>query len=300
MKPASNADEMSFADYGKRDFEVVDYQFYAFPQLPDIGFRGPPLSESVLASGNYFSVIGAAQSLGVYVPEPYPDLLSRRLGLSALNLSLGGVNPGLYAQQPFLLERINSGRFAILQVMTARNEPNERMQPMGISLVRDKVHGDVEIPEVVWQRVLDEERQRAPAYVAQNVASWREAYRDLLARITVPVILFFFSYRRDDETTDFEAADVMTFYGAFPQFIGIDEVKWLAGQCHGYAECRSKRNFGHELISRFTGKPVEINFADLHPSATERTQHNHYYPSPEMHQDAVAPLEQAIREKGLL
>jgi hypothetical protein len=300
MKPEAETDEMSFADYSKRDFEIVDYQFYAFSQLPRIGFRGPPLSEAVLAGGDYFTVIGAAQSLGVYVPEPYPDLLSQRIGLPALNLSLGGVNPGFYADQPFLLELVNRGRFAILQVMTARTEPNERMAPVGISLVRDKVRGDVDIPEAVWQRVLDEERHRAPLYVEQNLASWREANQRLLAQIGVPVILFYFSYKPDDERIDFNATTYEGLYGSFPQFVGIDDVRALAAGCDGFAECRSRRDFGHEIISRFTGKPVEINFADLHPSATERTQRNYYYPSPEMHRDAVAPLEQAIREKGLI
>lgn len=290
---------MDFADYSKRDFEVVDYQFYQFSQLSNIGFRGPPLSVADLDGGNYFTTIGAAQTLGVYVPEPYPVLLSRRLGLPALNLALGGVNAGFYADTPFLIEQANRGRFVVLQVMTARTERNTRMVPHGISLVRDLKRGDVEIPEVVWQRVLDEEPESAAIYVAENLRSWHDAYKRLFAQLTVPVILFYFSYKPDDEAVDFSARTLESFYGHFPQFVDIKDVRQIAARCDGYAECRSDRNMGHELVSRFTGKPVAVNFADVHPSAGSITLHNHYYPSAEMHEDAVAPLERAVRALSL-
>ena len=295
----NSAEPMFFADYSQRDFEVVNYRFYELPGIPKVGFRGPELSKEVLDSGNYFTVFGAAQSLGVYVEKPYPDLLAERIGLPALNLSLGGINPGYFADNDVLLQLANGGSFVVLQVMTARTEPNDRIEPIGISMVRDLKTGATDIPEAVWARVINEDREQLPGYIAQNLSSWHAAYTRLLSRLKVPVILFYFSYKPDDERIDYAAKDWEAFYGSFPQFVGMDDVRKVAALCTSYAECRSNRELGHLILSRFTGKPVEIDFSVLHSSASGKFARNHYYPSPQMHEDAVPPLEAAIRQLGL-
>lgn len=298
-EPQSTPEPMFFADYSQRDFEVVDYRFYELPGIPKVGFRGPALPPEVLDSGQYFTVFGAAQSLGVYVEKPYPDLLAERIGLPALNLSLGGINPGYFADNEVLLNLANGGRFVVLQVMTARTEPNDRIEPIGISMVRDLKTGQTDIPEAVWARALEDDRDNLPGYIAQNLASWHAAYARLLSRLKVPVILFYFSYKPDGERIDYAASNWEAFYGSFPQFVGIDDVRTVANNCTAYAECRSQRELGHLILSRFTGKPVEIDFSVLHSSASGKFARNHYYPSPQMHEDAVPPLEAAIRRLGL-
>jgi hypothetical protein len=291
-----------FPDYSKRDHEIVDYQFYELPEVPGVGFRGPPVDPEHLASGNYFTIIGAAQSLGVYVPEPYANLLSEAIGLPCLNLSIGGINPGYYAANAPLLERANHGRFVILQVLTARVEPNDRLEPIGIASVRDRTTGEVNIPEMMWDKLLREDRSNLPRYVEQSVASWTECYKQLIAELDVPVLLFYFSCKPADATTNFAAATLQEFLGPFPQFVSAKDVEQIAQTCQGYAECRSDRNAGHRLISRFTGAPVQIDMGNLHPDARGTTSdtHNTYYPSHEMHQDALAPLLIALKKMGLL
>lgn len=70
-EPFADNPEDFFADYTARDFEVVDYDFYFMDELPKIGFRGPAPDAGVLASGNYCTAVGAAQTLGVYVTRPF-------------------------------------------------------------------------------------------------------------------------------------------------------------------------------------------------------------------------------------
>ncbi|MCK9544126.1 MAG: DUF6473 family protein [Novosphingobium sp.] len=292
--------EHYFADYSKRDYELVDYGFYQLDALPNVGFRGPPVPEENLASGDFFTCIGAAQTVGVYVEKPFPDLLAERIGLPALNLGLGGAAPSFYAQQPELLALANRGRFVILQIMTARSAPNSRLEVAGPILLRDRKTGKVDTSEAGWRAILADEPAEAERYVRESLASWAADYDAILARLTVPVILFYYSYKPADERTNFAAGSVEELYGSFPQFVAMPEVEAVAAKCAGYAECRSKRNLGHLLRSRFTGEPVVVDYGDIHPTARGMIHtHNHYYPTAEMHEDAVDPLLAEIRRLGL-
>ena len=281
-----------FADYSLRDHEVVDYAFYRFPELPSVGFRGPPLPQETLASREYCTVLGAAQALGVYARKPFPELIGERIGLSCLNLSTGGGTAGFFASQPALIELANRGRFVILQVMTARTEANSRATPIGINFVRDGQTGETEITEAFWLRMLAEENNVVPDLIAESRASWRDSYRNLIGQLEVPVILLYFSTKPEDEQINYAATTRDEFYGSFPQFVDMDSVKQVATLCDHYVECRSNRGLPHPLMSRFTGKPVSVDFGALHSFMDgERHTVNDYYPSSEMHEDAFEALE---------
>jgi hypothetical protein len=288
-----------FADYSLRDHEIVDYQFYQLPQLPGIGFRGPQLPDGALESGNFFTAIGAAQTVGVYIEKPYPQLLSERIGLPALNLGLGGASPSFYADHPQLLELANRGKFVILQVMTARTQPNSRLESVSVTLLRDVQSGQIDTSEALWTRIMQEQREQLPRYVEESLASWRDDYARLIAQIKVPVIWFYFAHKPENETTNFDAKTVQELYGSFPQFVDMGNVRKVGELCADYAECRSSRNINHELRSRFTGAVVEVDYGDIHPSARGmKFTRNPYYPSAEMHQDAMAALLPAVARIG--
>ncbi|MET0370517.1 MAG: hypothetical protein ABW039_03970 [Sphingobium sp.] len=72
--------------------------------------------------------------------------------------------------------------------------------------------------------------------------------------------------------------------------------------CDAFAECYSERNFVYSFVNRFTGK-VGVNVDNAKIGADKNSDlvwiENHYYPSPEMHEDAVPPLLEAIRSLGL-
>src|SRR3546814_15278788 len=69
--PDDEADA-GFVDYGDRDREIVDYQFYQLPDAPGIGFRGPDIDND--DGADFFTCIGSAQTLGVLVEKPFPTL----------------------------------------------------------------------------------------------------------------------------------------------------------------------------------------------------------------------------------
>lgn len=284
-----------FADYSKRDHEIVDYDFYGFDALPSVGFRGPPFAPDVLASGAYCTAIGAAQTLGVYASKPYPALIAERLGLPCLNLSTGGATAAFFASQTALIDLANRGRFVILQVMTARAEGNSRGVPVGLNFMRDEQTNETEMTEAFWMRLLEEERESVPMLIAESLQSWRASYKRLIDQLTVPVILFDFSTKSEDESVNFAATTRDEFYGSFPQFVDAPAIHDVSALCDQFVRCKSPRGLPHPLVSRFTGEPVKVDFAAMHGSMAEEVHAtNAYYPSPEMHEDAFSALSPLI------
>ena len=289
MDPASQ-----FIDYSARDREIVDYDFYQLPDVPGLKFRGP---RPELKSGEYFSCIGSSQTLGVLAAKPFPTLLSEELDMPVLNLGLGGATPAFYGSHKELIEYTNNGKFLILQVMAARGEPNSRFQESDkIEHLYDLHRGDEVSSFFAWGRALKEEPGRVPLYMAESRNSWVRGYLDILSKVKVPVILFFFSHSDIDTPINLQASNGVELLGGFPQLVDRRSLEIIKELSTKFVSCRSKRNQGHPYISRFTGKPVEIDYSKLGVSgATFKETHNDYYHTDEMNEDAVPELLAAIR-----
>jgi Domain of unknown function (DUF6473) len=272
--------------YDRRDHEIVDYQYWTLPGS-DIQFRGPAVDLDDPAP--YFVCAGAAQTFGCFVADPYPTILGDALGMRVLNLGLGSATPAIFLSDR-MIEVINAGRFLVLQVMAARQEDNSRLQSLGTDLVHDRHHGDEVPAHLAWQRILDEERSKLDQYIAESQHSWINHYEQLLARIQVPVVLFYYSVKEKGTDPPRDAKDALALLEPFPQLIEGASIDTVAAQCDAYVECTSTRNHGHLLRSRFSGDPVEVDNSVLDPRMTVRWKRNWYYPSPEMHEDAAAAL----------
>ena len=112
-------------DYQERDQEIINYGNYELPLFPGLRFRGPALD--LTSQSDYITCIGAAQTHGVFVDNPFPQLLSQKYGLPVWNLGVGGGHPGFFLKHPTLFDYINKSKFVVLQVMTGRCSENERM-----------------------------------------------------------------------------------------------------------------------------------------------------------------------------
>lgn len=291
-----------YLDYSTRDHLVVDYQPFQLPEAPGITFRGPAVAPDALATGNYFTCLGAAQTMGVYAPYPYPARLAERIGKPALNLGAGGAGPGFYLLHRALLDVVNRGKFVILQVMSARAEANSRLAPYGFAeMVRDRHTGNVTPSTAVWTRLLLEEREAMPRYVDESRDSLRRRYRDLLAEIRVPVLLFHFSPKPLDEPINYDAADVAQLMGRFPQLVDRATVEAISAQVQTFCVCDSDRGMNYPLTNRFTGEPTSVDHGALLDTARGSIEtHNYYYPSAEMHADATDALMACLAGTGWL
>lgn len=300
FEPGDRPAEWSL-DYGKRDHEIVDYKYYDIEGIPGVRFRGPPVPQADLESGNYFTCLGGAQANGIFVQRSFCDIIAEETGLPALNLSVGGGGAGFYLQAPGLIDLLNKGRYTIVQVMTARTEPNSRYGAYGfVEAMRDlRTRAQVSTMEA-WTKIFNEERENAPRYVAESLENYVLRYRELAGRIKVPSVLFYFADKDLDEPIDYAASDTLEIIGKFPQFVDTASVEAIKPLFNAYVECHSTRNFGYQLTSRFTGQPIEVDGGSMSSYAAGfKWSTNHYYPSPEMHEDAARALMDALADMQL-
>lgn len=303
-----------YPDYQTRDYELVDYQRF-YVDGCDVPFRGPPFNPFTAAPGSFFTCLGSVQTYGACYERPYPVLLAESLQLPALNLAVGGAGPGFYTLYDRLIEAVNRGRFVILQCMAARHAGNTRFDPDGfVEFVIDRRTGESIPSWQGWKRVLLEEPEKLVRYLEESRRRWVEISLDLLRRIKVPVVFFYFSRRPPDYEIDFAAIDAQAqklrqglddggpfvegLMGDFPHLVDGGSVREVAAACQAYVECLSARGMGQRFVSRFTGRPVTELYH--HALGAEFTKlpvmtNNFYYPSAEMHEDARDLLAPEIR-----
>lgn len=269
------------AGYQDRDAEIVDYRLAELDG--GLRVRGPiPRMDD----GTYFTCLGAAQTFGALVERPYPTLVAEAAGLPALNLGVAGAGPRYFVEHPVLIEHVNRGRLAIIQVMSARSEDNDRFRSGGLELLT-LPDGSRLGAEPAYRRLLEEESEATVrAIVDQTRHNWIESYRSLFAMLAVPTVLLWFSTREPAYAPVYETVHGM--FGAFPQLVDdrmVAEVRVLADD---YVEVVSTRGRPQRLLSRFTGQPVSITGrSDL---GSRHLEYNTYYPTPEMHADASRSL----------
>jgi Domain of unknown function (DUF6473) len=305
MSHSPNKEHLS--GYQARDYEVVDYRMYELG-TERLCFRGPALGNGV--SGDYFTCIGAAQTFGCFCEEPFPNLVAKALGLPALNLGYGGAGPEFFMRHGELDGFVNGGRFVIIQVMSGRSQSNSLFEARGLEYLVRRSDGAALGSDAAYDQLLfgppalqrrpfgRVTRLLAPLFTAGRVrrivdetrAGWIESYRRLLARITVPKVLLWYSKRTPaySEST----SSVQALFGEFPQLVNEAMVAEVRKLCDYYVECVSQRGIPQRLVSRFTGEPVGVDPAKDRPDlgAGKPWSHNSYYPSPEMHEDAAKVL----------
>ncbi|MEQ3624477.1 MAG: DUF6473 family protein [Celeribacter sp.] len=85
-----------------------------------VQFRGPkrPLN------GRYIACLGGTETYGKFVPQAYPALLEAQTGLRAVNLGCVNAGPGLFANDPTLVDAAARATVTVVQVMGAQNMSN--------------------------------------------------------------------------------------------------------------------------------------------------------------------------------
>lgn len=291
--------------YQARDREFIDYQLY---ELDGLTLRGPRCSGS-----DYIAYLGAAQTFGTYCEEPFPTLIGRRLGIGTLNLGRGGAGPDYYLtsqDSQALLGIANRARLVVVQVMSGRSINNSvffcgtgaskgHRLPDGLPMRSEQVWNDLFLGE--------DRRGQNPAFlkalIEENSRSYVEKMAQLLNKISVPKILFWFSERAPDDYR-------------FPSQQRLEELRFsrtMRGQLSAkvlYKLGMWDRSPKPSLLGKFphlvTAPMLEMirPFADAFVACSTQAgmpqplvnsqgltvDYNRYYPSPEMHRQAAEKL----------
>jgi hypothetical protein len=289
MPEAEQANMSKIVQYQGRDAAVVDYELFELPEL-EYTLRGP--QPTSLDNRHYAAVIGAGQSFGVLVRDPYVHKLQRAIGFPFLNLSVGGSAPGLYLRNPAYLDYVNRSRFCIVQVLSARGSENSYFEARhGKNMLRPRGSKLPFVPgDTAFEKMIEHEPPAlVRAVIGEVRANWIREMIQLLAKIHVPKILLWFSKRTPDYREGRYSYKAMA--GVFPQFVNRWMVNEVMGFADQYVEVVTSRGMPHILLDRSTDLPIEVFLGD----AKVRQTVNTYYPSPEMHEDAFAQLLPALQ-----
>lgn len=292
--------------YQTRDATVVDYQLWqAWPDGDWLRGPAPPS----LAPGSYFACVGAAQTFGCLVTEPWPALLAGQLGLPALNLGIAGAGPACFRREP-VQALLAGARFVVFQVMSGRSADNSRFRGGGRERVQTSDGRELGA-DAAWREVLHEDlagnrhplvrglrnrllatfgRRHVRRLVAETQSDWQQQFLALLAATAPPKLLLWFSRRRPEHRPRYHSLAAL--FGEFPQLVDRAMVDALRPAVQGYVECVTDRGSPELLRDRQRGAPCQVYpaAAGTGEAATEVWTHNAYYPSSAMHQDAAAAM----------
>jgi hypothetical protein len=274
--------------YQAYDFEVIDYQMQEYCSSRHF-FRGPFPSAKNLASGNYLTVLGAAQLFGRFHSAYFPQyLLERGVPAPILNLSLGGAGPE-YFSRPLFLDTINRGKACILQVLSGRSVGTERYP--GMRLTREVgSSGLLEDRLEIYSRIWQNSKEAAVAEVRCCQQAYMSLMHSLLDKISVPVGLLWISSRQpsDWSLTLLDQGSGPDF-GLFPQLVDSQMWEDLCARCSFSSIVLDEQDLSKTFFNQITGESCPI-FSWKGDGTTMWSES--YYPNQGVHRniaDVLAP-----------
>lgn len=277
--------------YQQADIRLVDYQL---TRIPSVGMK---VRGEFTPSRPYGVVVGAAQTFGRFVENPFASILADDAGIQVLNLGFSGAGPSLFLYRPALLKLINGASFVVVQAMSGRSVSNHAFEVAeNQGRLKEYASGKVIWAEDLYAKVISQsDKRKAIALRAENRAQWIRETIELLSAITVEKKCLFWFSRREPEYEE-GLYDLSKYWADMPHFVnaraleeviensGIDLVKVVS--CAGLPQ---------KLFDKETGDPVEIWPEDRFPNVKLRF-HNNYYPSPEMHAAAGQALSDWLKK----
>ncbi|PRX37725.1 hypothetical protein SAMN05216257_101751 [Meinhardsimonia xiamenensis] len=176
-----------------------------------VSFRGP----RVEPEGRYLVYLGGNETFGRFIEEPFPVLVSRAVGLPAINL--GCVNAGLdlYVKDSSLLEIIARAETVVIQIMGAQNmsnrfyavHPRRNDRFLRASMTLKALYPEVDFTEYHFTRhLLMALRAQSPRcfdlVVEELRAAWVARMRGLIEQVTGRAILLWLSDRAPEDDAE--------------------------------------------------------------------------------------------------
>lgn len=272
--------------YQKLDLPHFDYHPSEVPGLGRTRFRGPVPD----LTQPYFACIGAAQTFGRFTERPYPAALAAELGMSALNLGIGGVGPR-YWLQPQPLAVLRGARMVVVQIMAGRSASNSLFDNSASGDLKGRLRATGEtmrFEQFLERLVAQGDREVLERVVAETRADYAASMRELGAALTsVPTVLLWFSSRRPEYVPDYRS--LFGILQAFPQLLDRGVVEAIRPAFSAYVESVCALGIPQSLWP--STQPVDGT--ELGPDGMLR---NRYYPSPQMHEHAAAALLPVCRQ----
>lgn len=270
--------------YQSNDGHFIDYGYKLCPEVGE--FVRAPLPDF---KKPFFACLGAAQTLGRFVKDTYPELLAKELGLQSLNLGRGGVGPEYYLQRPALLETVNKAEFVVLQVMSGRSVSNSIFKDKGgLNHFTSSLFEGRQLSGKLWKEIYEtSSSEYFQSVLAEQRGIWLDKMQALIRAIKKPVILLYYSHFKPPEKLVFNNFDQLW---KFPQLIDKTLIEVLKKDVAVYFEYYSNLGMPQKLLSdNGASASVKMGIKD------KNTNLNKYYPSPEMNADLAIKLAEFLK-----
>lgn len=257
---------------------------YPMYQVEGYPVRGP----SPDPDKPYFSCLGAAQTFGRFVSHPYPEMLGNYLSMGAFNFGFAGVGPAFQGFKD-LIDVINGGKFCVVQAMSGRSTGNSKFKCDGRNWGTILDTGDAGVSQKFWEYALINYSSTLLTQLVQETrANWVRDTIALINSISVPVI--FLVFRRGYNRKRINVRNFKTIFQRFPQIICDDQLETIRPMVHEYVDVVTNRGMPQQLPAPIDNE-YHVRQLGREP---KREFYNNYYPSPEMHMDALNWLLPAV------
>ena len=165
-------------------------------------FRGPKRD----IERAYVAVLGGTETYGKFVPDPFPDLIERELGLPVANLGCINAGPDVFLNEQAVTTIAAQACVTVVQVLGAQNlsnryyavHPRRNDRFLGATPLLRHIFPRVDFTEFNFTRHMLMALQRASAdrfeVVAEELrAAWVARMKLLLSRLPGQVILLWMS-----------------------------------------------------------------------------------------------------------
>jgi Domain of unknown function (DUF6473) len=272
------------AQYQCLDFEMADYHMAPLISGRRL-LRGPHPSLPVLDSGDYVTILGAAQLFGRFQAIAPHERVAAELGVACLNHSIGGAGPESFLRRD-IVDVANRGKAVVLQILSGRSigcdeYPGARLTTRPGS---ERKVDRLKLLREIWQESRDE--------AARLISKWQIRYvdtmRQLLEQLEVPVVLVWVSDRAPEDWS-VSSVEHAPDFGRFPQLVDRAMVDTVVGDCADLVLLTKDEGLPHGFSNRFTGQPCPV----FRPDGTQVAENN-YYPSPQASQEMSSAIATAL------
>lgn len=268
--------------YQEFDAPHFDYRLTPIEGLPLVWRGGDTRGD-----GPYAVCLGAAQTLGRFCHDPYPDQLSRALDMPVVNLGRGGIGPLFFLDDRFR-PIVEGAEFVVVQVMSARSvgAPGFESRYRSDQGTRLRDCREMKAEEFLREEFDRLGREDFADLIEQIQDRYCAQMETLLREIRSPTVLLHVSTKPPQN--DNSAQHFGKLMGPFPQLVTRPVLDRI----------RESADYSIEVVST-AGLPQQLWEADSEVPGADLQDgclFNTYYPSPEIHTEIAQLLVDLVRK----
>ncbi|SMX32720.1 DUF6473 family protein [Octadecabacter ascidiaceicola] len=279
--------------YQKTDRNAFDYDIWFDAGLPNLALRGP---QSDLHADNRISFIGAAQTFGRFVHDPFPRQVGQFLERPIANLGFSGAGVEFYLQRPKLMALLATSDTVVVQSMSARSVSAgvfKTARNNGVLCFQSGPRkGESFMAQEAYRLLKIEYGEDALIEQRKTVQEkWVEQHRDLASQVPGRKVFLWLSNEAPGDNLDYGNSAI----GKFPHMVSAEMVSELPDMGFEVIECILNPEPVQILVNDHSHVVERVFDQQNFPNRPDNLRAlNVYYASPALHDKAARMLCKAL------